>query len=269
MTESSPTDPAPTGSSSGDGSDLPFGADTDEAVSAFVDGELADFAVARALSENQARLRLEAWPGFAARVAAFAAVRDHVGTVVPLDEVTVQRLVRGTRDESLLPAPRRPRSRVLVRIGVAAAVVVGVVAIGVALVTRGGDPGPQASTASRGPRNVPAAPRGFLGDLGDVTDPATLRALLGERASAPPTARAAAPTPDAAKHEAADASGTSSSRVDACAREIAGGAPVRFRAVGTFAGAPAVVVGVRRAGRTIVFVVPPDRCTQVLSSVSR
>jgi hypothetical protein len=91
--------------------DGPFGAATDEAISAALDGELADFAAERNMSEADVRAQLEAWDGYAARAAAL----DHpraVLTAPPLDEITRAALVRnamaaGTKPTQRTASPQR------------------------------------------------------------------------------------------------------------------------------------------------------------------
>jgi hypothetical protein len=246
---------------------LPFGADTDEAVSAFLDGELADFAIERALSEHQARRRLEAWPGFAARVEELGGHRDALRAVPELDELTRRRLVRDGLDESVLPAPRHaPPRRPWAIAGAVAAAAALVVGIGVAV--RSGDTGSGGGdVAGRAAESgALAPPRGDLGFVGDVTDPARLRDLLDE----PTAAETGGRSSDAAATPSPTLDPTpGSEEVAACARELAGTRPIAFTATGTFRGAPAVLVGVRRDARTIVFVVPPADCRDILSSASR
>jgi hypothetical protein len=132
---------------------------------------------------------------------------------------------------------------------------------------------------------VVQAPRGDLGDLGDVTDPSTLRALLAGGAERREQERAGggSTAPDSSGG-AEDASGESSTEQDAalaptarsggadpgaCAAQLAGSRPVRFVGTGTYEGQAVVVVGLDQGGRTIALVVPAGDCTSVLTSVSR
>jgi hypothetical protein len=55
----------------------------------------------------------------------------------------------------------------------------------------------------------------------------------------------------------------------ACARDLSGGRPATFTGTATFRGVPALVLGVTKGGRTIVFVVATSDCTDVLASISR
>jgi hypothetical protein len=118
-----------------------------------------------------------------------------------------------------------------------------------------------------------AAPlRGDVGDLGDITSPAALRALLDRRASAERGSDAASttttPPPSAA---AGDADSSKRSVVDptTCAQTLAGTADVTFTGTGIYRGAPVTIFGVTTGGRTIVFVVSSTDCTKVLTSISR
>ena len=73
----------------------PFGDDTDEALSALLDGELGAFADDHGLTEAEARDRLEQWSEYPARLAALEHGRAAVGEpVAALDDLTRRRLVR-------------------------------------------------------------------------------------------------------------------------------------------------------------------------------
>jgi hypothetical protein len=144
-----------------------------------------------------------------------------------------------------------------------------VVGVGVAVTSRD-DPG--STAADSGSRSGAPAPRGFLGDVGDVTDPAALRALLGTGsvAKAPEgAASSTAPAAGASNLDVQRSARPGSEQVSACADRIAAGAPVRFSATATFGGSPAIVVAVTRSGRTIVFVAAAGDCRDILGSVSR
>jgi hypothetical protein len=114
--------------------------------------------------------------------------------VPPLDEVTRRRMV----DVAVAERPRagRPVGRTTAAIGVAAALLIGVL-VGAVVVTRPDDP--QTTTAGRAPEATAAAPRDAaadsapptvapapgsenqLGDLGTVASPAALRAAITNR----------------------------------------------------------------------------------------
>ena len=273
----------------------PYGDDTDAAISARLDGELAAFAADHDATEAEVAAALDGWPGTAARVEALEQARAAVATpVAPLDDLARRRLVQGAlapRDDAL-PAPRTraPRGSWW---GIAAAAVVAilvVVAIGAMVVTDDGSSSNDQATSGGAESAVAGrAPDGELGDVGDVSDPAALRALLegrdptGRRESAGDAAPPAAAT-DGAGGESADQGlqsrtpGDGSAAFDAnkntvdpadCAAQLAGSRPVRFVGTGVYGGLPVVVVGLDQGGRTIAFVVPVGDCTTVLTSVSR
>lgn len=241
--------------------DAPFGADTDEALNAFLDGELSAFAVEHGTTAADARDRLEQWPGFADRVAALEQARTAAGTPVPpLDDLTRHRLVRGA-----LPAPSRRRGgRTWLTAAAAVAVVLLVAGIVATLVRSGDDTGTDLRSSSRA---APEPRQGDLGDVGDVTDPASLRALLDPAGAKRPTRSGEEAAGGVVKDEAPAAPNP----VDpnACARRIAGTRPVRFVGRGTYRGRPVVVAGITAGQRTIVLVVPADDCSSVLTSLSR
>jgi hypothetical protein len=260
----------------------PFGDATDEAISALLDGELGAFAADHGTTEAEARAALDAWPGTPARLDALSRSREAVGTPVPaLDEITRRRLVGAALPAAAAaPSPTRGPSRGT-WFGVAAAAVtlLVVIAVGSMVLSDNGDDAADRSQTAAG---APPAARGELGDLGDVTDPATLRALLGDPGAdrtreqavgsggaessfdddaAPPSAAARGAQDLDANRAAVDP--------DACAAQLAGARPTRFTGTGTYQGRAVVVVGLDRGGRTIAFVVPLDDCTSVLTSVSR
>lgn len=266
----SPTDPT-----SG-----PFGADTDEAVSALLDGELDAFARDHGTTGPDARGRLDAWAGLDARRRELEAARAAIAAPVPeLDEVTRRRLVRtavdaGPAAPASAPSRRTASWRV---IGAVAATVIILVGVGLTMATTGGD-GPSHQDASSSASD--ASPRrGDLGDVGDVTSPAALRALVegrdveGGESTAEGGSADESPAPGAPP--AADSSARS--RFDAgltrsppeCARQVAGDRELAFVATGTFRDIPVTIVGVSEGGRTIALVVASDDCTDVLASLSR
>ena len=125
---------------------------------------------------------------------------------------------------------------------------------------------------------------GNLGDLGDVSNPQRLDALIGGPKALAPSAPGApnvdysAEADRAADHAVAGSAlpGLSSSkgavpsaRLEACTARYAAQGNLRFSATGTYAGRPAVVLGIESGRRTIVFVVAADDCGTVLFSVSR
>jgi len=168
--------------------------------------------------------------------------------VEPLDEVTRRRLVR----TAVASAPSR-RPRLALVAPVAAAIVVGLV-VGAVLVNRPDDPtptaapattaGPEPRAAGDGVPNEAVAAPPALGDLGDVTDPATLRQSLA-------TAR---------ESEAADKAASSSGGCSTTPPPEAGA--VVATATGTFDGEPVViVVGVGTTEGELAFVLRSDDCS--------
>jgi hypothetical protein len=265
-------------------SDRPFGPDTDEALSALLDGELGAFASDHGISETEARDRLESWPDLATRRAAFEAARGAVRAPTPaLDDVTRRRLVR-TASEALpgSSGTTAPRSRSWARtVVVAAAGLVVVAGIGFAVSTMGGDDASMSSGDSAGSASTAGeALRGDVGDLGDVTSPEDLRALLDRREAAARADDSSEQPEDAPAPQSATPStsaGTeggafdrlSSVSPEACARQLAGRREVVFTGTGTYDTVPVTIIGITERGRSIVFVVPSTDCTNVLASISR
>jgi hypothetical protein len=253
----------------------PFGDDTDDALSALLDHELAAFAADHGTTEAAVRAALDAWPETGARLAALERVRGAVAAPVPpLDDVARRRLVTGALsappEKTTGDAPR-PRGTWL---GLAAAAVVAlliVAAIGTMVLSDDDGDDQAGSGGATRTSDAPTAVRGALGDLGDVSDPATLRALL--EGDGDDLARERA-TADVAPEAPPDALSSASSLLgvrdpDACADQFAGSRAVRFVGTGTYEGQPVVVVGLDRGDRTIAVVVPAGDCASVLTSVSR
>lgn len=263
--------------------DAPFGAETDEALSALLDGELGAFAADHGVTEQVARDRLESWPGVAERRAALEQARAVVGSSTPpLDDLTRRRLVRTASNElpgsaAATPRPTRSWARI---VAVAAVGLVVVAGIGFAVSSIDGDDASMTSgdsaATSAGPR------RGDVGDLGDVTSPEALRGLLDRReAAARGEGDAAEQSGGGAEAPQSDTSDVSPSTEGGgfdsargvspkeCAKQVAGRRKVAFTGTGTYQGTPVTVVGITERGRTIVLVVPSADCTNVLASVSR
>jgi hypothetical protein len=263
--------------------DPPFGSETDEAISAALDGELGAFAAEHGITEEAVRDRLESWPGFAARRAALDHVRGAVhAPTPPLDDVSRRRLVRTASNEqpgssAATPRPTRSWAR-LVAVAAAGLIVVAGIAFAVSAID-----GDDASMTSGDSAGTSAAPlHGDVGDLGDVTRPEALRALLDRReAAALDEADAAERSGDGAEAPPSATSGASSSldgggsdsartvTPEACAAQLAGERKVAFTGTGTYQGTPVTIIGITERGRTIVFVVPSTDCTNVLASISR
>ena len=277
----------------------PFGRDTDEAVSALLDNELAAFAADHGISESEARDRLTAWPDLESRTAELGAARAALQDTArqdpaaaaseELSELDRKRLVRNALAASSAPIPDAAdsprRGRAWQRIVAAAAAVVVVIGIGVAISrvdnSGGSDSASKSSTA--GGSTAPTPRQGNLGNVGDVTSPADLRALLdpshesakadanrdATRTQAGGSSADLSPEAGLANGGSAAVPAPPTATADACAAQLAGTRPVVLTATGTYRGAPAVIVGINDKGRTIVFVVPPGDCTNVLTSISR
>jgi hypothetical protein len=264
-------------------SEPPFGADTDEAVSALLDGELGAFAADHGTTEADARARLEAWPGLDERRAAYVDARAAVATPAPaLDDVTRRRLVRNAADARAMPAAEPRRSRRWTVVGAAAAALVVVIGIGLAINASSDDGGTSSSdSAASSAGRVASDLHGDSGDVGDLSTPGALRAVLTGR-------RVAKTGPEGADNATggsatSDQSGTAPQSGDQfqarsaapplppaqCAVQLAGTRPVTFVGTGTYRGAPVTVIGLTERGRVIAFLVPSNDCTNVLTSVSR
>jgi hypothetical protein len=261
----------------------PFGDNTDDALSALLDGELAAFAADHGTTEADARAALDAWPATEARLADLRAARDAAGAPVPpLDDVTRRRLVAGalpSRAERDTRAPG-PRGSWLGLAAAAVLVLLIIGAIGAMVLTDDGDH--EASSGGSAKAGAPpVAVRGELGDLGEVSE-ATLRRLLegerdgrtreragaGEDSAADAAGGAAAPNaPTSELSRAPSHLGVRDPQ--ACARQFAGSRPVRFVGTGTSDGRAVVVVGLDQGERSIAVVVPAGDCTSPLTSVSR
>lgn len=276
---------------------------TDEAVSAYLDGELGAFAADLDLPLGDVRHRLERWPGVAVRRAELQAARTSLRSEPAppaLDELTRRRLLAGaTRvtDTTIPDRPGRSRNR-WVALSAAAAVLVVVGAVAVLRDHGGGT----SRTAADAPT---VAAVGYVGDLGDVSDPNTLRAAvadhLGTRGKAvagsdstPATTTTMPAAPEATKTQSERpdlASGSTPStppggttgdasssakratpadaqeQADSCAasivKENAPGRTVLLTATGVYRGQPAAVVTIRRGQRTVTFIADLATCAVV------
>ena len=263
----------------------PFGAATDEALNALLDGELGAFADEHGLAEADVRAQLEAWPGYTTALAALTNVRaavGHAGAAPELDDITRRRLVRtavnAVPGQAQPPAKtRRPWATI---VAAAAAALIVVVGIGFAISSSGDSRSDSAKRAAGGSASTAGAPlKGAVGDLGDVSTPEALRALLAPgtsttTAAAPgehATDSTGSPQADAAAPfgQSKSANGESALTPQECARQLAGDRPVTFFGTGTYQGAPVTIVGLPNGGRTVVFVVSSSDCAKVLASISR
>jgi hypothetical protein len=241
----------------------PFGDDTDEAVSALVDGELAAFARDHDLDETEVRSRLERWPGLGETRRALTALRDAAPSVDEdrqLDDLTRRRLVRGALDATTpAPASAGARNRVLLWAGGAAAAAAAIAGL-VAVVGQGSSGNHAAETSSASQKDAAggsASSARYAGDLGDVTDPARLRAALANAGA--PAAPAAGDFASRSQEETANA--TPSPELTACATKTAAGRPVQFIATATYQERRVAVVATVDGGRTAAYVASLPDCT--------
>jgi hypothetical protein len=250
--------------------------DLDTAVSADLDGELPAYAAELGATTDELRAALAA-PDAVARRAALAAVRDALRTDPGArpDELTRRRVLASARDDATVPdAGGRDRGWWL-RVGAAAAVTLVVLGALYALVGKSDDRGDRGAKASGGGSAATRAVTGDVGDLGPIDAAEISRLLRGERVGTGTGASTA--RPEAADGRLDAKQGTSSSAaapvgpgaVEACARAYDSAGSIRLRGSGTYGGRASVVLGIDAGGRTIVFVVAADDCTQVLYSASR
>ncbi|MFM7060501.1 MAG: hypothetical protein ACKOZL_04860 [Actinomycetes bacterium] len=207
----------------------PFGDATDEAVIAMLDGRLDEFAATRRLTEQEARQRLETWPGLGARISTVAAAR------------------RGTR-----PAWRRPRNLGLL---VGGAVAVGVVAAFAFVVARGSDDGSGGAPKGTGPHVMDA----YIGSLGEIGTDEALRAAILRRGRVDVGLGS-----DATATSVLNGSGLSIA-AERCVRVNLPGRSVSLLATGTWQTRPAVVYVAEVTGARVAFVSELAGCTILYS----
>ncbi|MBK5288804.1 MAG: hypothetical protein JJE46_10080 [Acidimicrobiia bacterium] len=269
--------------------------ETDAALNAELDGELDAFARDLGTDTASVRAGLAARPGIDERRHELLAVRAALGTPVPpLDDLSRARLLAGAvaqtdaEIDTLTPAPvtRFGRDRGWVVRAAAAAVVVLALAGGGVLIARTNSSSPAAKSTGGGGSAARTAARGDLGDLGELSRDQIDRLIGGpksgvdvpsplERSVAQDAANDSAKSADA--HSSAAAPGPSTSyassvapdQLRACRAEYERLGGIQFEATGTYQAQPAVVLGIKRAERLIVFVVAAENCQRVLLSVSR
>jgi hypothetical protein len=267
-------------------SDLPpFGDATDEAVSASIDGELDDFAAAQGIAVDEVARRLLDWGGFGARRHELAGARAAVATEAPpLDPLTRRQFVHHAKSQGLTASkPRGGRSPRVWRpiIGVAAAVAVAAAAFGLSRLGGGSSGGTSASRAAKAAPGPQIQKGAFVGAVGDVSEPTTLRTLLtttsaglpvhtaeGAAAVAPQRATGQPASPSSALRQ--DDGRAAALRCATIVDPIPAGESadtVVLLATAMFHGHDAVVIGVRRGARSIVFVADRASCA-VLTSQS-
>jgi len=138
----------------------PYGADTDDAVSALIDGELAGFAADRGQDVATVQATLDAWGGLAARRARLESARHALRTPLTLDDPTRAAMVAAALAVEPDAAPvvpftrnRSRRTAVLAAFGAAAAVLLIGVGVGTYVV---GNRSNTTSTAERASTTIPA-----------------------------------------------------------------------------------------------------------------
>ncbi|MEP6625503.1 MAG: hypothetical protein ABJC79_13745 [Acidimicrobiia bacterium] len=251
--------------------------DIEIALSADLDGELADYAAELGTDEPTVRARIERSPGASERRAQLVTARQAVAAPEePLDEVTRARLVAGALASFTPPLAARdsrpPGS--LLRAAAAAAIALVVLGGAITLITQvGGNDGSAAKSAATGGR----VRSGNIGDIGAINQQKLDRLIGGPPAGAA-SSTTEADSSSAQRSEAApsvngfDANATARARpeqVTACAQAIGAQGTVRFNGSGAYNGEPAVIVGIAAGDRTVVFVVAAADCARVLYSVSR
>jgi hypothetical protein len=241
-------------------------------------------------------------PEIAARRTLLAEAAGRIGSVPPLDQLSRARLVGAALaalDDTPFAVPAPPESvdplaaeaadlvplhrsvrnvpRWLVPVGSAAAAIALVAGVAVSIGTgdRGGDNTVDSAAAelAEGTGADLEADAGQLPDYGDLSDPSTLRGILGPSSEAgiagvetaplgdPPntvgkaTASTVAPLPDLA---------TDTSQAEACLADLnPGGVVPTLVGTGTFEDRFVAVALAVEADATLVFVFPPADCTIV------
>lgn len=236
--------------------------DLDAAISADLDGELDAYAAELGLSPAEVRDQVST-PAATERREALAAARARLRSpVAAVDDVTRRRLLDAAAPATAASS-RGNRTLVARALAVAAAIAL-VVGTVVVVGGRGSDDGAKSSGSGGGS----AAARGDLGDLGSV-DQRKVESLLGPQAGSVAPENAGADNSVTAPGFTPDAKAATPAQVQECADQYASVGDVRFRASGAFSGRPAVILGIDRSDRTIVFVVAAGACTEVLYSASR
>ena len=192
--------------------------------------------------------------------------------------------MRNAVDARPAPVSEPRRSRVWTVVGAAAAALVVVLGVGLAI-NASSDGGGGSSDSASSAGDVASDLHGDIGDVGDLSGPDALRAVLtGKRDAKTAQERAdsarggGGATSDQSGGTPAATSSPAQSQAraaapalppDQCAAQLAGTRPVTFVGTGTYRGIPVTVVGLTERGRVIVFLVPSNDCTNVLTSVSR
>jgi hypothetical protein len=264
----------------------PLAADTvDELLSADLDGAFDAAARDLGMTPADARARLGATPGAAARAAALAAARDAASVAPdPLDDLARRRLLDAARAQAR-PAPAARRSnryaQRIVAAGGAVVAVAALIALLFVVVPRGGGGGDDAAssgTAARNAENDLAARPNAPVDS-DIRSTAELRAyvaqLLASGSPAPSAGAASGSTtvPSEAQNTKSAREYASAADAVACVPELRAklqqtGAP-RATAAITYQGAPAKLAVFRDDGQTLAVVYVQDGCRVLVSQLTR
>ena len=282
----------------------PFGADTDDAVSALIDGELAGFAAERGLDVESVRASLNAWGGLEARRAylerAVSALQEPA-PLNPTDRATMVVAALAVTPDAAPVVPIAPRRRgPKVAAWLAAAAVLALVVAGGVVLFRPGSGGQ--STATR--RTEPAIEKVESSDpLGPGANTAITPDAAAPASSTPSQATKPAVTTNQATSSSpatsalgeisnpktlinkvqplvpsatltngggtGSASGASVPTTGSCSAAglFPTGSVIVLDTTATFNGQPAEVVAAQQNGRTFVYVLKPTGCS-VLSAVS-
>ncbi len=268
--------------------------DTDAALNAALDGELDAFARDHATDTPSMQAELARRPGTDERRRELQAVRASVAAPIPpLDELTRARLLAGAsaptpqRDTVTAAATRRSGMQSWVpRAAAAAVVVLALVGGGMWLAATDSSTGSASKSATSGAGNTRSVASGDLGDLGELSRDQLDRLIGGPKSGValPKPLGAGAATDAASSPEAQSptpAAGSTQERASKSERAVTPGqlatcrdeyerlGAIQFAATGTFQAQPAIVLGIKRASRVIVFVLAADNCSRVLLSVSR
>ena len=264
----------------------PFGADTDDAVSALIDGELAGFAADNGLDLADVQATLEQWGGLDARRARLEAGRDALVAPDPLDPqiraaMVAAALAEPTEAPVVELAPRRRPAAVLARIAAAAAVLlVGLGGVLAFQAFRTDDEAPTARTPSTTAVETPAVGDAAATPAAAVTTAAAAGSTTPTTASLPASTGGAAAPAAVGLGEVADPIALQSAVTERLAAPGAlpppacpdlalfpAGTTVTLRAAATVNGRAAEVNAAEQNGRVIVFVVDPGTCS-VLSAIA-
>ncbi|MFZ4514884.1 MAG: hypothetical protein ACOYN3_01055 [Acidimicrobiia bacterium] len=145
----------------------PYGPDTDDAITALIDGELAGFAADTGRSVDEVRTTLEQWGGLEARRARLLTAREAMATPVAFDDPLGSELVAAALAAvpNLAPvvALRARRSRRIAWILSGAAIAL-VAMVGIGMVIGNRNSTPTAQQSSLGPELQPATAGGISRD---------------------------------------------------------------------------------------------------------